>query len=132
MQRDLEEFRRRDAQVVAIGQGTGAEAAAMAARLGLEFPLLGDPDREAYRELGLARDGWYGLLVRPFLESPVEAARTLGEADLKASASPRSDVKQLGGAAVVDRAGTIRYLHRARRTDDFAPTPDLLAVLDRL
>jgi len=132
VQRDLEAFRRRGARVVAIGMGTGAEAAAAAGRLGLGFPLLGDPGHAAYAALDLGRDGWWGLLVRPFLESPVEAARTLAEADLRASASPRSDVKRLGGAAIVDRRGVVRYLHRARRTDDLPPNEALLDALDRL
>ena len=53
-------------------------------------------------------------------------------ADLKASASPRSDVQRLGGVAIVDREGTLRYLRRAERSDDQPPNAELLAALDRL
>jgi hypothetical protein len=132
VQRDLEEFENRDARLVAIGMGTGAEAAGMAERLELGFPLLGDPGHEAYKAFGLARDGWYGLLVRPFLAHPLRATRDIADADLKASASPRSDVQRLGGVAIVDRAGTLRYLRRAERSDDLPPNAELLAALDRL
>ena len=132
VQRDLEGFEKRDARVVAIGMGTGEEAAAMAERLELEFPLLGDPGHLGYDAFGLVRDGWWGLLGKPFLERPLEALRDISDADLKASASPRSDVKRLGGVVITDADGTIRYLRRAERSDDLPPNAELFDALDRL
>lgn len=132
MQRHLGEFETRGAQVVAIGQGTGAEAERMARRLRLGFPVLGDPDHDGYRAVGLGRTDLFGLTLKPFLESPAEAFRNLRQADLAASASPRSDVRRLGGALVVDRGGRIRFLHRSRTTTDVPATADLLAALDAL
>lgn len=132
MQRDLGEFEARDAKVVAIGMGTGAEAAAMAGRLRLDYPLLGDPEHDAYESFGFARDGWFNLIGRPFLERPLSAIRDMADADLRASASPRSDVQRLGGTAVVDRQGVLRWLQRAERADDLPPNARLLAVLDAL
>jgi hypothetical protein len=132
VQGDLEEFERRDAKLVAIGMGTGDEASALARRLGLGFPLLGDPQHRAYDAFGLGRDGWLGLMLRPVLENPLGAFRDMAEADLMASISPRSDVKRLGGAAIVDGAGMLRWLHRAERTDDIPSNAALLAALDAL
>jgi alkyl-hydroperoxide reductase/thiol specific antioxidant family protein len=132
VQRDLAAFEERGANVIAIGQGTGAEAARVAAARGVTYPVLGDPGKEAYRTLGLGRAGWFGLLVQPFLEDPGSAARNLREADLAASANPRSDVKQLGGVVLVDRGGVVRYLHRSRTATDVPPNAALLAALDAL
>jgi hypothetical protein len=132
VQRDLAAFEERGANVVAIGQGTGAEAARVAAARRVTYPVLGDPGKAAYRTLGLGRSGWFGLLVQPFLEDPGSALRNLREADLAASASPRSDVKQLGGAVLVDREGIVRYLHRSRTPTDVPPNTTLLAALDAL
>jgi len=124
------EFTARGAQVIAVGQGTGAEAAAAGKRRGARFPCLGDPGHASYRELGLGRTGVFGLTLAPFLEAPGEAFQNLRRADLRASASPRSDVRRLGGAMVVDAAGRIRFLHRSATTTDVPSTDAILAALD--
>ncbi len=132
MQRDLEAFETRDAKLVAIGMGTGDEASALAESLGLGFPIFGDPEHRVYDAFGLGRAGWLGLMLRPVLESPLGAFRDIAEADLKASINPRSDVQRLGGEAIVDSRGGVRWLHRAERTDDIPPNATLLAALDAL
>jgi len=132
VQRDLHEIESHGAGAVAVGQGTGVEAARIARTMKLTFPVLGDPSKEGYRALDLGREGWWALLAKPFLEDPAGALRNLREADLGASLSPRSDVKQLGGVVLVDRAGTIRWLHRSRTTTDVPSTAELLAALDAL
>jgi hypothetical protein len=126
------DFRKRDAAVVAIGQGTGAEAARMARLLKLDYACYGDPSHDAYRALELGRTGVFGLTLAPFLHDPGGALRNLRQADLRASASPRSDVFRLGGALVADRAGRVRFLHRSRTTTDVPATDALLAALDAL
>jgi hypothetical protein len=54
------------------------------------------------------------------------------DADLAGARMPHSDVQQLGGVAILERGGVVRYLHRAQRTDDLPPMADVLAELDRL
>lgn len=132
MQSDLKEFESRDAKLVAIGMGTGEEASALAESLGLGFPLLGDPEHGVYDAFGLGREGWLGLMLRPVLENPLGAVRDIAEADLKASINPRSDVKRLGGVAIVDSGGVVRWLHRAQRTDDIPSNAVLLAAVDAI
>jgi hypothetical protein len=127
----LGEFEARGAQVIAVGQGTGAEAAAAARRHGVTYPCLGDPGHESHRTLGLGRTGWFGLTLAPFFEDPRGAFQNLKRADLAASANPRSDVRRLGGALVVDRAGHVRFLHRSATTTDVPSTDALLAALER-
>ncbi len=130
MQGRSAEFEARGAQLIAVGQGTGAEAAAAARRHGVGFPCLGDPGHASYRSLGLGRTGWFGLTLAPFLEAPRQAFRNLKQADLRASASPRSDVRRLGGAMVVDASGRIRFLHRSATTTDVPATDALLGALE--
>ena len=132
MNESRKEFESRGAAVVAVGQGTGAEAAEVAREESVEIPVLGDPGKASYRTIGLGRAGWWGLLAQPMIENLLEAFDNLRRASLRWSASPRSDVRQLGGVMIVDRAGTIRYLHRSSSVTDVPPTAELLAALDGL
>jgi hypothetical protein len=125
----LGEFEARGAQVVAVGQGTGAEAAAAAKRHRITYPVLGDPGHQSYRTLGLGRTGWWGLTLAPFFEDARGSWENLKRADLQASRSPRSDVRRLGGALVVGADGRIRFLHRSETTTDVPKTNALLAAL---
>ena len=129
MQGRLAEFEQRGAQVIAVGQGTGAEAAAAAKRHRITYPVLGDPGHQSYRTLGLGRTGLFGLTLAPFFEDPRGSWENLKRADLAASRSPRSDVRRLGGAMVVDASGRIRFLHRSQTTTDVPKTDALLAAL---
>jgi hypothetical protein len=132
VQGKLAAFAARGAAVVAVGQGTGAEAARVASELRISFPVLGDPDHAGYDTLGLGRTGIFGLTLEPFFEAPGEAFRNLRQADLRASASPRSDVRRLAGALLVDADGRVRFLHRSAKTTDVPETEALLQVLDGL
>jgi hypothetical protein len=125
----LREFEARGAQVIAVGQGTGAEAAAAAGKHRITYPVLGDPGHQSYRTLGLGRTGWWGLTLAPFLEDVRGSWENLKRADLQASRSPRSDVRRLGGAMVVGGDGRIRFLHRSQTTTDVPKTDALLAAL---
>ena len=126
----LAEFEGRGAQVLAVGQGTGAEAAAAARRHRVTYPVLGDPGHQSYRTLGLGRTGLWGLTLAPFFADLRGSWENLKRADLAASRSPRSDVRRLGGAMVVDASGRIRFLHRSQTTTDVPETDALLAALD--
>jgi AhpC/TSA antioxidant enzyme len=132
VQSRLGDFRERGANVVAIGQGTGEEAARIARMLKLGFACYGDPGHDGYRALGLGRTGVLGLTLAPFLSDPLGSLRNVARADMRAAASPRSDVFRLGGALVADRAGEIRFLHRSRTTTDVPATDALLAALDAI
>jgi len=126
------EFRARGVRVAAIGQGTGVEATGFCRSQGVDYPCLGDPGKKAYAAFGLPRDGWWNVTARPFLEEPKLAMSRIRNASLKGSLMQHTDVLQLGGVAIVDREGVLRYLHISRKTDDLPATRDLLAELDRL
>jgi len=125
----LAEFAARGAQVIAVGQGTGAEAAAAARRHHVTYPVLGDPGHQSYRTLGLGRTGLFGLTLAPFLDDARGSWENLKRADLAASRNPRSDVRRLGGALAIDASGRIRFLHRSESTTDVPNTDALLAAL---
>ena len=132
MQGHLTEFQERGARVIAIGQATGNQAARYGRMAQADFPCLGDPGRKSYRSFGLARSDWWSMLAKPFLEDPGLAWSRIRNANLEGARLEQSDVKQLGGVAILDREGVVRYLHRSRRTEDYPPTPEVLAELDRL
>jgi len=126
------EIRARGAEVVAVAQGSGDEAARYCRMAKIGYPCLGDPDKELYRLFSLPRDGWWNVTVKPFLDEPGVAFDRIRRASLKGSLMPHTDVLQLGGVAIVDSRGIVRYLHRSKRTDDYPPTSELVAALDLL
>jgi hypothetical protein len=132
VQKHYAEIRARGAQVTAIGQGTGEETARFCRGVEIDYPCLGDPGRDSYRAFGLPRDGWWNVTAKPFLEDARLAWSRIRHASLRGSLMPHSDALQLGGVAIIDRHGIVRFLHRSRRTDDRPPTSEILAELDRL
>jgi hypothetical protein len=128
----LEEFERRGAQLVAVGQGSEAETARYCSEHAQGFPCLGDPERAGYRALGLARGGWWSTVLKPFVTDTRESLRLVRNADLAASQLESSDVLQMGGVAIVDRDGVMRFLHVAETTADIPSNPEIYAALDGL
>jgi hypothetical protein len=129
MEEQHAEIARRRAQVIAIGQGSGEDARAFCAKAGVGFRCLGDPGRESYRRFDLPRGGWKAILVDPLLVG-VEGVRRLSQVDLRGTLLPTSDWFQLGGVAIVDRAGVLRWMHRARHSADLPAPAAVLAALD--
>ncbi len=128
MQRERERVDALGAQVVAIGQGTAAEAGRICARMGIGFPCLGDPEKATYRAWGLRRAGWREIVLDPMREG--NAAIKAGyRVSIAGSLMRHSDWFQLPGVAIVDTAGVVRWLHRARHSGD-VPSP--ATVLDAL
>ena len=71
-------------------------------------------------------------MLRSLVTRPVETLRRIGDADLSAAQLPASDVLQLGGVAIVDAGGTLRYLHVAESPEDIPPNSEVFGALDRL
>lgn len=132
MQSGLAEFEARGAQLVAVGQGSEEEAGRYCAEYASGFPCLGDPDRTSYKHLGLERGDWWTTVVKPFFTDTRESVRLVRSADLAASQLDASDVLQLGGVAIVDREGVLRYLHVAKTTADLPPNEEMFGALDAL
>jgi hypothetical protein len=129
MQEHLEDVRQRGAQVVAIGQGSGEDARVFCGKAGVTFPCLGDPGRATYRKFALPRGGWREILIDP-LRAGIQGLRRVSAVDVRGALLPSSDWFQLGGVAIVDRRGILRYAHRARHPADLPPPAAVLQALD--
>jgi hypothetical protein len=118
VQNELETFRKHDVNIVAIGQGTGEEATRFARQWGITFPVLGDPNRQSYRAFGLAISNWRALLFQPLVTNPRLTLSRLFSADISGAKLKAARPLQLGGVAIVDGSGMLRFLHRAETAED--------------
>src|SRR5215813_1410060 len=128
MQRELSAVTARGAQVVAIGQGTADEAGRICAQMGIEYACLGDPEKASYRTYGLRRAGWREIVLDP-MRVGNEAMRKGYRVSIAGSLMRHSDWFQLPGVAVVDRAGIVRWLQRARHSGDIPSPSRVVAAL---
>jgi peroxiredoxin len=128
MQRELETVTARGAQAIAIGQGTAEEAARVCEQMGVAFPCLGDPEKASYRAYDLPRAGWREIVLDPIRDGS-EAMQKGYRVSLRGSLMRHSDWFQLPGVAIVDRAGIVRYLHRARHSGDIPAPAVVIAAL---
>lgn len=99
--------------------------AAFQRELGLDIPLFADPGRATYEAFGFER----GSVRRIWLDPRVwrSYARLLARG--RRTRLYRQDTLQLGGDAVLDRAGVVRWIHRSAGPDD---RPDVATVAAQL
>lgn len=131
MQRERGAIKARGAQLVAVAQGTTAEAERYCAALGVTYRCLGDPQRDSYRAFGLPRGGLKEILFDP-MRAGNDAVRKGFRVSIRDSLRRHSDWFQLPGVAIVDRAGRLKYLYRSRHSGDLPSMDALLAVLDHM
>jgi hypothetical protein len=112
-------------QVACITFSEPSLLAAFQRELGLGIPLFADPDRAAYEAFGFGR----GSVRRVWLDPRVwlSYARLLARG--RRPRLYRQDTLQLGGDAVLDRAGVVRWIHRGAGPDD---RPDVATVAAQL
>jgi hypothetical protein len=131
MHREVGRVRVLGAQVVAIGQGTAAEATRVCGQMGVDFPCLGDPEKASYRAYGLRRAGWREIILDPMREG--NAAMKAGyRVSIAGSLMRHSDWFQLPGVAIVDTAGIVRWLHQAQHSGDIPAPLTVVAALAQL
>jgi hypothetical protein len=131
MQHDYDQIRVRGAELVAVAQGTAAEAERFCRQLGTSYPCLGDPGKDSYRAFGLPRAGWREMILEP-MRAGNKALRRGHSVSIRGSLMKHSDWFQLPGVAIVDRAGIVRYLYRSRHAGDLPEISDVLLALDAL
>jgi AhpC/TSA antioxidant enzyme len=97
--------------VVVISQGKPQILAHFEKRNGFPFPVLGDPDRVAYRAFGLERVWWWtfllpwvwwGYIVRIVTGTPLRLPYR------------SEDVTQLGGDFLLDQSGKVLWSFRSK------------------
>jgi len=129
VQEGLPGYRARGAQVIAIGQGTGVQAAHYAKKWGVELPILGDEEGAAYQAYEMLRGSWWTVVLRSMLIDPIETVRLVAQADMTGAALPAADVLRMPGMAIVEPGARMRFLHRAEETRDM---PENERVFERL
>jgi NAD(P)-dependent dehydrogenase (short-subunit alcohol dehydrogenase family) len=118
------EIRARGAELVIVGNGTPAFAAAFREDQGLDCPLLVDPELSAYRAAGLRRGRVEALSPR----LPLNALRALRAGYRQTGV--QGDPWQLGGVFVIRPGGELVYRYVSREAGDHAPVDEVLAALD--
>jgi hypothetical protein len=91
--------------------------------LSLDIPLYGDPTRAVYRAFGFGR----GSVRRVWLDPRVwmRYAELLARGQRPGRSG--QDTLQLGGDAVLDETGRLRWIHRGAGPDD-RPSVELVAA----
>ena len=120
-------FGRAGVEIVMIGPGTPAEAAAFVDEAGLVAPVLSDRDRTAYRAYGLGQAPVRSLLDPRVIRGGFRAA-TKGFLPRTSSGNPL----QLQGQFLVDHTGIIRSATRPRLMSDIPSATALLAAAEAL
>jgi hypothetical protein len=100
-------------------------ASAYRRRNGLRYPVLVDPDRQAYRAFGLGRGSIRRVWGLRALRRYIEVIRADGFSDLH---RPTDDTLQLGGDFVVDPEGRLVWAFWGEGPDDRPSVDALIAA----
>jgi len=119
-----QDFRKKGARLVAIGLGDANYARMFHEETKIDFPLLVDDKREAYKAIGLKHASLLHLLRKDNAIAR-KRAKSSGHSQHKLGKDPF----QLGGSFVFGPGDKDRFTHVSETFGDNAPTTDLLAVL---
>ncbi len=113
-------------EIVVVSFETGHWLQLWQAEMEVPFPLLLDPDRQAYRAYGLERSvlrSWGPKNLWYYARARLKGRQiqTIG-----------ADTAQLGGDFIVDAAGIVRLAYRSQDPTDRPPVAKLLAALKQL
>ena len=115
-----------DGQVACVSFAEPGLLERFEAKLGLPYPIYGDPGREGYRAFGFERAGWRRVWLDPRVWRRYASLLARG----RRSERTDGDVLQLGGDAVLDAHGRLAWIHRSAGPED-RPTVDELVTAVR-
>jgi hypothetical protein len=115
-------------QVLAVSFTLPAKAAAFLEKHPLPFPVLCDPEREAYRAFELGRTSW-GQILRPRIIGRYLLAILRGRRPIRPNEG--DDVLQLGGDFVLDAERRPIFAYRSADAADRPPIEMLLEAMRR-
>lgn len=124
MRAHQDEIEARGARIAAIGLGGRAFARAFREETGIQYPLLLDEDRVAYRAARLKSANVFHLF-RGDNRIARERARAAGFRQTGVGKDPF----QLGGSFVFAPGDAVRFAHVSETFGDNAPVEKLLAAL---
>lgn len=128
---ELDDYAAAGARVVAICQAEPERAAAVATRRGYGFPLLCDPELQAYRAFGLL-EGLPAQILHafPWQAGDEETGRTLFIEPRRGTERAVVDSPwQLPGEFVIGSNGRIALAHRYQYCEDFPPKTVLVGAI---
>lgn len=120
----LDDIRELGAELVLIGNGAQSFAQAFREDLGLDCPVLIDPDLVSYRAAGMRRGRVELLSPR----MPLNAVRALRKGFRQTSV--QGDPWQLGGVFVIKPGGKLTYRFISSEAGDHAPIDDIFGGLE--
>jgi peroxiredoxin len=119
-----EEIRALGGDIVAVFQYRAEPTFHFCRRRDVPFDCLGDPDREAYRAVGLERGGPLEYLGPRAALGWLRAA-----AHGQFGGLPHGDTAQRPGTFVIAPDGTVAFAHYNRNSADNPPMADVLAAV---
>ena len=124
MREHEQELRAAGAKLAVVGLGDPNYARAFREETGIDFPLLIDEHRQAYRAVELKKASLLHLLWRENA-----AARKRAKAEGHSQKSLGKDPLQLGGTFVFGPGNVDHFAHISRTFGDNAPVEQVLAAL---
>lgn len=119
----VEEIRSKGAELAVVGNGSPEQAARFQQEQEIDFPLLTDPDLEAYEAAGLRKD-----LASTFRLGVVKNAfRALKSGQRQGAV--QGDPWQQGGAFVITPEDEVLFAYISREGGDHPDPRDLVASL---
>lgn len=125
MDQAREEIRAAGGDVVAIFQYRAQPTHHFCRKRGVEFDCLGDPERTAYREVGLDRYGLRQYLLGAWIVPAYLRALRAGAR----SGKPVGDVAQSPGTFVVGPDRRVVFAHYNKNSADNPSTDDVLEAV---
>lgn len=120
-----EEFRRKGVRLAAIGLGDMSYAKFFREKTGIDFPLLVDEKREAYKAIELKNASLLHLLRRDNMQAR-KRAQAAGHKQHKLGKDPF----QLGGSFIFAPGNKDLFVHVSETFGDNASPKDILAALE--
>lgn len=119
-----EEFRQKGASLAAVGLGDMSYAKFFREKTGIDFPLLVDEKREAYKAVELRNASLLHLLRRDNMQAR-KRAQAAGHKQHKLGKDPF----QLGGSFVFAPGNKDLFVHVSETFGDNAKPEDMLAAI---
>jgi len=119
-----EEFRKKGVRLAAVGLGDNSYAKFFRDKTGIDFPLLVDEKREAYKTVGLRMANLLHLLRRDNMRARKRASAA-GHKQHRLGKDPF----QLGGSFVFGPGNKDLFVHVSETFGDNASPKDILAAL---
>jgi peroxiredoxin len=119
-----EEVQALGGDIVAVFQYRAEPTFHFCRKRGVPFDCLGDPDREAYRAVGLESGG-----ALEYLGPRAALGWARAAAHGKFGGIPKGDVSQRPGTFVIAPDGTVAFAHYNRNSADHPHMEDVLAAV---